>query len=123
MMLSHILRAFTEDSAADEALLAMGDLVFIASVEQESAFHGEARGEYVSGAVRRFARMAGDEDWLAVMNTLERSDKPAEDFLRQTLGWALKRDREERMVQPATHSGCTCGGSHDHGQDHEPTAR
>ncbi len=81
MMLSHILRAFTEDSAADEALLAMGDLVLIASVEQESAFHGEARGEYVSGAVRRFARMAGDEDWLAVMNTLERSDKPAEDFL------------------------------------------
>ncbi len=123
MMLSHILRAFTEHSIADEALLSMGDVVLIALVEQEGALQGETRGEYVSGAVRRFASIASDEDWLAVMNTLERSDKPAADFLRQALGWALKRDQEERLAEPA-HSGCGCGGNHhNHGHGHEPPAR
>ncbi len=123
MMLSHILRNLADDAAAEEALLAMGDLVLLAAVEEECAAYEEARGEYVAGAVRRFARMAGDEDWLAVMGKLERSDRPAEDFLRQTLGWALKRDREERMARPAAHSGCTCGGNQHHGHDHEPAAR
>ncbi|MCU0818754.1 MAG: hypothetical protein MUF11_05505 [Beijerinckiaceae bacterium] len=116
MMLSHILRNLSDDAQADEALLGLGDLVLIAAVEEESRAHEEARGEYVAGAVRRFARMAGNEDWLAVMGKLERSDKPAEDFLRQTLQWALKRDRDERIAEPAGAHACSCGGGHGHGQ-------
>ncbi len=119
MMLGHFLRNLADDAAAEEALFALGDLVLLAAVEEECAVQAEARGEYVAGAVRRFARMAGDGDWLAVMGKLERSDRPAADFLRQTLEWTLKRDRAERIAAPALASGCTCGGSH----GHEPAAR
>jgi hypothetical protein len=119
MMLSHILRNLTDDRLAEEALIGLGDLVLLAAIETEAALFEEARGEYVVGAVRRFARLAKDEDWLAVMGKLERGDRPAEAFLTFVLHWALKRDSEERNPVVSGQSGCSCDEDHHHG----PAAR
>ncbi len=114
-MLSHILRGLTDDRTAEEALIGLDDLVLLASVETEAALFEEARGEYVVGAVRRFARAASDEDWLAVMGKLERGERPAEAFLAFVLHWALKRDREERNPHQGCQPACSCGEDHHHG--------
>lgn len=117
MMLSQILRCLTDDSRADEALIGLGDLVLLAAVETESGQFGETRGEYVAGAARRFAGLASDEDWLAVMGQLERGERPAEAFLAFVLRWALKRDHDERSSPSGLHPACSCGEDHNHGPD------
>lgn len=115
MMLSHILRGLMDDRAAEEALISLGDLVLLASVETEAAHFEETRSEYVVGAVRRFARLASDEDWLAVMGKLERGDRPAEAFLTFVLRWALKRDMEQRNPHNSCQPACACGEDRHHG--------
>ncbi|MCZ8188155.1 MAG: hypothetical protein O9308_17415 [Beijerinckiaceae bacterium] len=116
MMLSHILRDLTDDRLAEEALIGLGDLVLLAAIDTEAALFEETRGDYVAGAVRRFARLANDEDWLAVMGRLERGERPAEVFLTFVLHWALKRDSEERNPHPSCQPACSCGEDHHHGQ-------
>jgi hypothetical protein len=116
MMLSLVLRNLTNDRLAEEALVGLGDIVLLASIEAEAVLFEEARGEYVVGAVSRFARLANDEDWLAVMGKLERGERPAEAFLTYVLHWALKRDSEERSPNHRCQPACSCGEDNHHGQ-------
>lgn len=116
MMLSHILRNLTDDRLAEEALIGLGDLVLLTAIEAEAALFEETRGDYVVGAVRRFARLANNEDWLAVMGKLERGEHPAKAFLTFVLHWALKRDSDERNPPQGLQPACSCGEDHHHGQ-------
>jgi len=74
MQLGDIIRSFSEDTAASEALLACNDIVLFARVGESATRFEETVGEYASGAVRRFANLADSEDWLGLMNVVERTD-------------------------------------------------
>jgi hypothetical protein len=107
MHLGEIIRNFSEEATANEALLAVGDLSLLARVGESARRHEETVGEYAAGAVRRFANLASSEDWLALMNAIERADEPGMRCLTQMLHWSLKRD--EAQSAPL-HGGCSCGG-------------
>lgn len=107
MQLGDIIRSFSEDTAASEALLACNDIVLVARVGEAAKRHEETVGEYASGAVRRFANLAGSEDWLGLMNVVERTDDPGRGCLVYVINWSLKND--EAPAGPA-HAGCACGG-------------
>ncbi|MGL4240393.1 MAG: hypothetical protein ACRCTI_04700 [Beijerinckiaceae bacterium] len=109
MLLSAILTELSDETAADEALVSLGDLALMAQVDDVRAAHEETRGEYVSGAAQRFARRAGDEDWLKLMTAIERAESPAAVCLETMVRWSIAEDRKEavRASQPA---GCGCGG-------------
>jgi hypothetical protein len=107
MQLGEIIRDFSGEARADEALLACGDLVLVARVGEVALRYDETIGEYAAGAVRRFANLASGEDWLALMNALERADDPGLRCLTHMLHWSLKRD-EAGSAEP--HEGCSCGG-------------
>jgi hypothetical protein len=106
MQLGAIIRDFSEEARADEALLACGDLALMARVGEAADRYDETVGEYAAGAVRRFANLASSEDWLALMNAIERAEDPGFCCLTHMLNWSLKQDEAPR---PA-HAGCTCGG-------------
>ena len=108
MQLGEIIRDFSEHAAAAEALLACGDLTLLARVGEAAGRYEETVGEYASGSVRRFANLASSEDWLALMNAIERADDPGFRCLTHMLHWSLKRDEAETGA--AQHAGCTCGG-------------
>jgi hypothetical protein len=107
MQLGEIIRNFGEEAAATEALLACNDVVLFARVGEAAARYEETVGEYAAGSVRRFANLAVSEDWLALMNVLERTDDPGTDCLTFMVNWSLKQD--EAAAAPP-HVGCTCGG-------------
>lgn len=107
MQLGQIITNFSEESPANEALLACNDLVLFARVDAAAHRHEETIGEYASGAVRRFANLAQSEDWLGLMNVIERASDPGIDCLTYMVKWSLKQD--ESPASPA-HEGCTCGG-------------
>lgn len=108
MQLGEIIRNFGEEATAIEALLALGDLSLLARVGESARYYDETVAEYAAGAVRRFANLASSEDWLALMNAIERTDEPGQRCLTHMLHWSLKRD-EAQDAPP--HEGCTCGGS------------
>ncbi len=106
MQLGEIIRKFSEETAATEALVACGDLTLLARVGDTAGQYEETVGEYAAGAVRRFANLASSEDWLGLMNVIERADDPGGRCLTHMLQWSLKRDE---AASSAPHAGCTCG--------------
>ncbi len=107
MQLGEIIRTFSEETRADEALLACGDLALVARIGEAAGRYDETVGEYAAGAVRRFANLASGEDWLALMGAIERADDPGFCCLTHMLHWSLKTD--EAASTPA-HAACGCGG-------------
>lgn len=93
MLLGTLLgRLRDEDNAAD-LLNTLDDLVLMAQIEQQAARHGETAGEYAAFAVSRFANIASDEDWLALMTAIENSDDPAKVTLERTVRWSLAAEK------------------------------
>lgn len=108
MQLGEIIRGLSEEAHAGEVLLACGDLTLLARLDEMAESFGEAIGEYAAGSVRRFANLASSEDWLALMNAMERAADPGLVCLTHMLNWSLKQDERKPA---ALHPGCTCGGS------------
>lgn len=109
MLLGEILNELRDETVAAVTLLSLGDLKLVAEVESARLPHDESVGEYVSGAVQRYARLASDEDWLRLMTALERSDWPAATCLADMVRWSIARDAAG--AQPQTVRGaCSCGG-------------
>lgn len=106
MLLSTIITELGDESRAAAALMELGDIVLVANIEAERRLHGESAGEYVSGAVRRFAGAASDNDWLALMTALERAENPASACLGSMLRWSLARDA---CNDGHDKDGCSCG--------------
>ena len=108
MLLGTILRKLDTDADAAVVLESLGDLVLLAEVDAMGSVHGESPGEYASGATRRFAAAASDEDWLALMTALEKTEDPARTTLDRMVRWSLAKDR-------APSGGCGCHGGGDGG--------
>jgi hypothetical protein len=115
MQLGTLLTQLESDSHAGAALQALGDIVLLARVEAMGAEHDEAPGEYVANGARRFASRASDEDWLGLMNAIEKADDPGRAVLEKIVRWSLDKD-----AAPAgtAHEGCSCGGG---GGCHDPS--
>ena len=107
MQLGEIIRGFSEEAPANEALLACNDIVLFARVGEAAGRYEETVGEYAAGAVRRFANLAVSEDWLGLMNVVERADDPGMGCLTYMVNWSLKQDEAPAA---AAHAGCSCGG-------------
>lgn len=107
MQLGEIIRSFSDETAAGEALLACNDILLFARVAEVGDRYEESVGEYAAGAVRRFANLAGSEDWLGLMNVVERANDPGAGCLTYMVNWSLRRDEAPASVG---NSGCSCGG-------------
>ncbi len=120
MLLGTILARLDDEADAGAALEALEDTVLLTEVHAIGTLHGESPGQYASGATRRFAALASNEDWLALMTALECTDDPARTALEQMVRWSLVQDSrlETDMQRASTDAsrgqGCSCArhGSH-----------
>lgn len=103
MLLGHLLQRLGDEAFAAETLVGLDDLPLLAEIERVRERFGESLPAYAAGATRRFAALASNEDWLALMTALERSADPGVACLRHMLAWSLARDSEDHE------SGCGCG--------------
>lgn len=114
MQLGVLLNHLENEANAGVALQALGDLVLFARVEAMGAEHDEEPGVYVANGARRFAARASDEDWLGLMNVIERARDPGRAVLERIVLWSLEKDS---IPETNAHDGCSCGGGggrHDH---------
>lgn len=114
MQLGVLLNYLENEATAGAALQALGDIVLFARVEAMGAEHEEEPGVYVANGARRFAARASDEDWLGLMNAIERAEDPGWAVLEKIVLWSLEKDS---TAYKNPHEGCSCGGGggrHDH---------
>ncbi len=89
MLLSDILKTFSDEQTATEYLLSFGDISLVARLQRLAAAEGEAVGEFASAAVQRYASQASDEEWLTLLGLISRTDDPATVCLRRALEHAV----------------------------------
>lgn len=106
MVLGQVLERLGDEAFAAETLVALEDLNLMVQVEAAGRPFGEGVGEYAAGASRRFAQLASDEDWLALMTALERADDAGKACLKHMLEWSLRHDAESADEGCGGH--CTC---------------
>lgn len=110
MQLGDIVARLNDEATAAEALLGCGDLALLVDVADAAGRFGETPGDYAAGSIRRFANSAADEDWLALMTALERTDDPARTCLVKMVSWSLARDRQPELPGPGAGAhACSCG--------------
>ncbi len=114
MLLGSLLSGLRSPAYAVTLIEETGDVVLLARVEAAGRAFEETPGDYAANAVARFSNSASDEDWLALMTALEKSDAPAVTCLGNMVRWAL--DKDDADIAPPAKS-CSCGGQ---GGCHEP---
>lgn len=109
MLLGTILKDLTNEADADAALAALNDLALFAQVRVRAAQYDETPGEYAAGAVSRFAAAASDEDWLALMTAIEKSNDPAKTTLDRAVRWSLVQDAKAEAPAESNCGSASCG--------------
>ena len=92
MFLGDLITRLDSDDEAALALDGIGDVVLYTEVAAMGAHFDETPGEYVANAARRFAALASNEDWLALMSAIEASEDPASTAIGRMIRWALGVD-------------------------------
>ena len=92
MLLGDIIARLEDDAAADEALIALGDLTLTARVADAAAREAMTRGEFVAACVGQFAAQASDEQWVTVLGQMGRVEDPGRILLRRAIEAALPPD-------------------------------
>jgi len=100
-MLMAVLQMLDEEAVAAEAARGLGDVALLDQIDAARALHDESLGEYVAGAVRRFAALAADADWTSLKGALERAPDPAAAALAAMLSWSVRRDLPPTAEVPA----------------------
>lgn len=118
MLLGSLLKQLEDDRFARETLFALGDVTLAERARRAGEPFGEGAADYASSACARFSSGASDEDWLALMTSLERGEDPAATCLRTMMEWSFRQDAE--ALAPKPDGGCGCGGGggcggHDYG--------
>lgn len=85
MLLGDILKTFSDEAAATEYLLALGDIPLVARLQEMANAEGESLGEFASAAVQRYTSQASEEEWLTLLGQISRSDDPARVCLHRAL--------------------------------------
>lgn len=89
MLLGDLLTRFDDESVAEEALVALGDLALLAEIRQRAADQGQRLGPYAASVVRLYAAHAPDEEWITLMGAMARAPDPGAVCLKRALAYSF----------------------------------
>ena len=104
MLLGDLMARFGDEAAAEETVLAIGDIVLLTALRSAADAEGLAIGEFMTDAMRHYAAGATDEEWLSLMATIGRGEDPARVTLERMLRWALAHDAPDGCAHTHEHS-------------------
>ena len=110
MLLGDLIARFSDETIAEEAVVALGDLAMLATLREEAEETGLGIGACMASAARRYADQASDEEWITLMGVMGKAEDPGAIFLQRALAFARQK--------PAAGGGCSCGGGQDHNLSH-----
>jgi hypothetical protein len=89
MLLGDLLKRFTDESVAAEAVASIGDLALFVSVRDEAEARGLEVGTFAASAVRQYAAHASDEEWVTLLGALNSDSDPGTVCFKRALAHAL----------------------------------
>ena len=87
-MLGDLLARLTDETAAVETLLQLGDLTLLETARGKAAAEGIELADCVTQTVQRYAATASDEEWVTLMGMLNRSQDPGATCLKRAFAYA-----------------------------------
>jgi hypothetical protein len=89
-MFGDLLTRLTDETAAVETLLQLGDLALLEMARGKAAAEGLDLAACVTQTVQRYAATASDEEWITLMGMLNRSQDPGSTCLQRAFEHALR---------------------------------
>lgn len=89
MMMGDLLQQITDDAAAAEMILGVGDLPMLAAMRERAEAEGIDLAAFSRGAVRHYVAHATDEEWVTMMGLINRAADPATTCLKRAFASAL----------------------------------
>ncbi|XSG82031.1 MAG: hypothetical protein ACPW61_13315 [Methyloligella sp. ZOD6] len=91
MVLGDLLARFGDETTVTEAVLGLGNLRLLAALRRRADEEGMTLGAFTTQAVRRYAEVAPDEEWITMMGLLDRATDPSLAFIERAL-WRTTHD-------------------------------
>lgn len=86
-MLGDLLARLTDETAAIETLLQLGDLTLLETARGRAVAEEIELAACVTQTVQRYAANASDEEWITLMGMLNRSQHPGATCLRRAFAY------------------------------------
>ncbi|HVZ54727.1 MAG TPA: hypothetical protein VG986_22365 [Pseudolabrys sp.] len=90
MLLGDVLRQLTDDTAAAEIIVSVGDLALLSAMSECAAREGLGLASFSQAAVRRYSDAASEEEWVTLLGQIGQSVDPAAIYLRRAFASALR---------------------------------
>jgi hypothetical protein len=89
MLLGDIVRQLTDDAAATEIIMSVGDLALLTAMTDRAESEGLDLASFSQAAVRRYSDAASEEEWVTLLGQIGQSADPASIYLRRAFASAL----------------------------------
>ena len=86
-MFGDLLARLTDETAAVETLLQLGDLTLLETARGKAAAEGLDLVACVTQTVQHYASTASDEEWITLMGMLNRSQDPGATCLKRAFAY------------------------------------
>ncbi len=92
MLLGDMMRRLTDDTAATELIVGLGDLALLQAMTERADGEGLDLATFCQDAVRSYAARAAEEEWVTLLGQIGKSADPAAIFIKRAFA---------SVVQPA----------------------
>jgi hypothetical protein len=89
-MLGDILARLTDETAAVETILGVGDLTLLTAVKERAAAEGLDLAACVTQTVQRYTHEASDEEWVTLIGLMNRANDPGAVCLKRAFEQAQR---------------------------------
>ena len=89
MLLGDIIRQLTDDAAAAEVIVSVGDLALLNAMSDRAEREGLDLATFSQAAVRRYSDAASEEEWVTLLGQIGQSVDPAAIYLKRAFASAL----------------------------------
>jgi len=89
MLLGDIVRQLTDEAAAAEVIMSVGDLALLNAMSDRAESEGLDLASFSQAAVRRYSDAASEEEWVTLLGQIGQSADPAAIYLRRAFASAL----------------------------------
>lgn len=90
MLLGDLMRRLTDDTAATELIVGLGDLTLLQAMTERAEGEGIDLATFSQDAVRAYAARASEEEWVTLLGQIGKSADPAAIFIKRAFASAIQ---------------------------------
>jgi len=90
MLLGDLIRRLTDDAAATEIIIGLGDLTLLQAMKDRAEGEGIDLATFSQDALRAYGVRASEEEWVTLLGQIGKSADPASIYLKRAFASAIQ---------------------------------